>query len=129
MANWLLSVPPDVRMISSGFADSDAYLDTDRPSLYDAFNDMYGEPSKPKKSERMVALSNPNVVEQRERPAENLRANRQFSAVRRGVAVVATLHSNSERSAVRSFASRVAERLGALEVFSSERDADPFVVA
>ncbi|OJW13041.1 MAG: hypothetical protein BGO49_19730 [Planctomycetales bacterium 71-10] len=71
---------------SIGFADSDAYLDTDRPSLYDAFNDMYGEPSKPKKSERMVALSNPNVVEQRERPAENLRANRQFSAVRRGVA-------------------------------------------
>lgn len=52
-----------------------------------------------------------------------------LSAVRRGLAVVATLHSNSERSAVRSFASRVAERLGALEVLSSERDADPFVVA
>lgn len=70
---------------SIGFADSDSYLDTDRPSLYDAFNDMYGEPSKPKKTERMVALNNPNITEQRERPAENLRANRQFSAVRRGV--------------------------------------------
>lgn len=69
---------------SIGFADSDAYLDSDRPSLYDAFNDMYGEPSKPKKSERMVTLSNQDVAEQRENPAENLRANRQFSAVRRG---------------------------------------------
>ncbi len=69
---------------SIGFADSDVYLDTDRPSLYDAFNDMYGEPSKPRKMDRMVALSNQNVAEQRERPAENLRAGRQFSAVRRG---------------------------------------------
>jgi protein-glutamine gamma-glutamyltransferase len=69
---------------SIGYADSDVYLDTDRPSLYDAFNDLYGEPSKPKRHERMIALSNQNIAEQRERPAENLQANRQFSAVRRG---------------------------------------------
>ena len=68
---------------SIGFADTDAYLDSDRPSLYDAFNDMYGEPAKPKQHDRMIALSNQNVQEQRERPAENLRAGRQFSAVRR----------------------------------------------
>lgn len=69
---------------SIGFTDTDVYLDSDRPSLYDAFNDMYGEPIKPKQRDRMVALSNQNVTEQKERPAENLRASRQFSAVRRG---------------------------------------------
>jgi dinuclear metal center YbgI/SA1388 family protein len=52
-----------------------------------------------------------------------------LSAVRRGLAVVATLHSNSERAAVKSFASRLAGRLEGLDVFPSERDADPFVVA
>ncbi len=69
---------------SVGFTDSDVYLDSDRPSLYDAFNDLYGEPIKPMQRDRMVALNNDNVVEQRERPAENLRAGRQFSVVRRG---------------------------------------------
>ncbi|MGE3818105.1 MAG: transglutaminase domain-containing protein [Isosphaeraceae bacterium] len=68
---------------SVGYTESDTYLDTDRPSLYDAFNDMYGEPFKPKQRDRMVALSNSNVIEQKERPAENLRAGRQFAAVRR----------------------------------------------
>ncbi|MBX3218370.1 MAG: Nif3-like dinuclear metal center hexameric protein [Labilithrix sp.] len=52
-----------------------------------------------------------------------------LSAVRRGVAVVATLHSNSERQAVKAFASRLAARLAPLDVVASERDADPFVVA
>ncbi len=69
---------------SIGFTDTDVYLDSDRPALYDAFNDMYGEPIKPKQRDRMVALSNENVLEQRKRPAENLRAGRQFSAVRTG---------------------------------------------
>ncbi len=69
---------------SIGFTDTDIYLDSDRPSLYDAFNDMYGEPFKPRHRDRMIALSNQNVQEQRDRPAENLRAGRQFSAVRRG---------------------------------------------
>jgi hypothetical protein len=68
---------------SIGFTDSDIYLDTDRPSLYDAFNDVYGEPVKPKRRERMVAMSNPDIREQEERPAENLRAGRSFAALRR----------------------------------------------
>ncbi|MFO0888146.1 MAG: transglutaminase-like domain-containing protein [Isosphaeraceae bacterium] len=68
---------------SVGFTDSDIYLDSDRPTLYDAFNEMYGEPVKPKQQHRMVALGNQNVIEQRERPSENLQAGREFSAVRR----------------------------------------------
>jgi transglutaminase-like putative cysteine protease len=68
---------------SIGFTESETYLDSDRPSLYDAFNDTYGEPLKPRRQERMIALANPNVVEPKARAAENLRAGRRFSAVRR----------------------------------------------
>ena len=51
-----------------------------------------------------------------------------LSAARRGVTVVATLHSNSERAAVRAYAARLGARLGDVTVASSVADADPFVV-
>lgn len=51
-----------------------------------------------------------------------------LSAARRGVTVVATLHSNSERAAVRAYAARLAARLGDVTVATSAADADPFVV-
>jgi putative NIF3 family GTP cyclohydrolase 1 type 2 len=51
-----------------------------------------------------------------------------LAAVHRGLAVVATLHSNSERVAVRAFASRLAKRLHGTTVSESEHDADPFVI-
>ena len=68
---------------SVGFTESEVYLETDRPSLYDAFNESYGEPFKPKKQEKMIALGQQDVGEQEERPAENLQAGREFAAVRR----------------------------------------------
>jgi dinuclear metal center YbgI/SA1388 family protein len=49
-----------------------------------------------------------------------------LAALSRGLSVVATLHSNSERAAVKAFAARLAERLDDVVVLSSERDADPF---
>jgi dinuclear metal center YbgI/SA1388 family protein len=52
-----------------------------------------------------------------------------LSAVRRGVAVVATLHSNSERAAVKAYARRIAEQVLGVDIIASDRDADPFVVA
>ena len=39
---------------SVGFTQSEVYLDTDRPSLYDAFNEAYGEPYKPREMRRMI---------------------------------------------------------------------------
>ncbi len=68
---------------SVGFTESDVYLETDRPSLYDAFNESYGKPFKPKNQEKMIALGQQDVGEQKERPAENLQAGREFSALRR----------------------------------------------
>ena len=64
---------------SVGFTESEVYLETDRPSLYDAFNESYGEPFKPKKQEKMIALGQQDVGEQKERPAENLQAGREFA--------------------------------------------------
>ncbi len=51
-----------------------------------------------------------------------------LSAARRGVTVVATLHSNSERAAVRAYAARLASRLTDVVVATSVADVDPFVV-
>jgi putative NIF3 family GTP cyclohydrolase 1 type 2 len=51
-----------------------------------------------------------------------------LSAARRGVTVVATLHSNSERAAVRAYAARLGSRLTDVTVVTSIADADPFVV-
>ena len=58
-----------------------------------------------------------------------LRHHDALSALVRGVAVVATLHSNSERAAVKAYARRLARELDGVTVVSSERDADPFGVA
>jgi dinuclear metal center YbgI/SA1388 family protein len=52
-----------------------------------------------------------------------------LSAARRGMTVVAALHSNSERAAVRAYAARLATRLvGVVDVRAAACDADPFVV-
>jgi len=58
-----------------------------------------------------------------------LRHHEALAAARRGVTIVAALHSNSERLAVRSYAKTVAGRLPGVTVSSSTRDADPFSFA
>ncbi len=50
-------------------------------------------------------------------------------ALRSGTAVVATLHSNSERAAVRTHAAAIAAKLEGVVVDTSAADADPFVFA
>jgi dinuclear metal center YbgI/SA1388 family protein len=52
-----------------------------------------------------------------------------LAAARRGVTVVATLHSNSERVGVRAFGDRLRAALADVETVQSTRDADPFVLA
>ncbi|GIW86011.1 MAG: transglutaminase [Isosphaeraceae bacterium] len=69
---------------SIGFSESDLFLDSDRPTLYDAFNDMYGEPRRIKSQDRMIAVAANRVVELDRPPAENLRAGRDFSTIRGG---------------------------------------------
>lgn len=54
-----------------------------------------------------------------------LRHHDALSALARGVCVVAALHSNSERAAVRAYSERLAGRLVGVDVVVSEYDADP----
>lgn len=49
-----------------------------------------------------------------------------LAASARGLTVIATLHSNSERKAVRAFGARLGGELPGVEVRSSESDRDPF---
>jgi transglutaminase-like putative cysteine protease len=71
---------------STGMTQSDTFLDSPLPSLYDLFNDKYGEPFKPKERERSIALDNQNTKtnESKKPPADNLRPNREFALSRKG---------------------------------------------
>ncbi|MFM7591151.1 MAG: hypothetical protein ACKO85_05090, partial [Isosphaeraceae bacterium] len=64
--------------LTTGFTDSEIYLETDRSSLFDAFNEQYGEPYKKLKFERMQAMGAQDVRENGDRPKENLQAGRTF---------------------------------------------------
>ena len=57
-----------------------------------------------------------------------VRHHEALGAARRGVTVIATLHSNSERAAVRAYAGRLAARLPGVTVAASTQDRDPFTV-
>ena len=57
-----------------------------------------------------------------------VRHHEALSAARRGVTILATLHSNSERAAVRAYAKRLAARVPDVVVEASAADADPFTV-
>jgi protein-glutamine gamma-glutamyltransferase len=67
---------------TTGFTDSEIYLETDRSSLFDAFNEQYGEPFKKQKFERMQAMGAQDVRENGDRPKENLQAGRSFELSR-----------------------------------------------
>jgi protein-glutamine gamma-glutamyltransferase len=68
---------------SFGPIESDVFLNTDEPSLYDVFNDMYGEPKKIKQMERAIGLAPSfNKSGEEQKWAENRKLSREFSTVR-----------------------------------------------
>jgi hypothetical protein len=70
---------------STGMTQSDTFLDSPLPTLYDMFNDTYGEPFKPKDRERAIALDarTTKVKESKKPPADNLRPSREFPTSRK----------------------------------------------
>lgn len=98
-------------------ADTNVFLSTDSPSLYDVFNDMYGEPFRPKETERAVPL--PADLSQREERQISVakQAGREFSAVRKPP--TPTSVSDSESDAVLHLEGRTPAhlRLCAFDVF------------
>lgn len=72
--------------MSFGPVESELFLDSDMPTLYDMFNDMYGEPPIPKrKQERNIGLAPSSVKETEQRTATTERNGREFSMLRRKV--------------------------------------------
>jgi transglutaminase-like putative cysteine protease len=70
---------------STGMTPSDTFLDSPLPSLYDNFNDLYGEPFKPRDPDQAVALDGrTGTRESKKPPADNLRPNREFATTRKG---------------------------------------------
>lgn len=68
---------------SVGFSQSEVYLETDRPSLYDAFSETFGEPIKKNKQDKAIALAPNEIQQRREHPSEDHRAGREFSTHRK----------------------------------------------
>lgn len=67
---------------SFGPVESEIFMDSEQPSLYDVFNDTYGEPVRTKKQERAVALPAELLREAEQRMAESRTVGREFSTVR-----------------------------------------------
>lgn len=65
-----------------GPVDSELFLDSDRPSLYDIFNDQYGEPPPRRNTDRSVALPPSLAMEVEQRMAQSGASGREFSTVR-----------------------------------------------
>lgn len=69
---------------SFGPVESELFLDSEMPTLYDMFNDLYGDPPKPKtQQQRSIALPVEDIREADQKIARTERSGREFSAVRR----------------------------------------------
>lgn len=69
---------------SFGPVESDLFLDSEMPSLYDMFDETYGEPPRPKnKQQKAIALDAQTRTDNDQRVAKSQRSGREFSAVRR----------------------------------------------
>jgi len=68
-----------------GPVDSEQFLESQMPSLYDMLDDRYGEPTvKPKKKlQRAVALSGKDAVSRLQNASASKRSGREFAAARR----------------------------------------------
>jgi hypothetical protein len=70
---------------STGMVETDQFLDSPLPSLYDMTNDLYGEPFKPKDQEWAIPLAGRGQFRESDRPPpDTLRPSRDFATTRRG---------------------------------------------
>jgi hypothetical protein len=66
---------------SAGFIDTDRFIEDDKPSLYDAVSDEYGEPYRKREWAQAVALDS-RKFSRVSHPSENLAARREFPTTR-----------------------------------------------
>jgi transglutaminase-like putative cysteine protease len=68
---------------STGMTESESFLNSPLPSLYDVANDLYGPPHKNHNHERSIALDSNKVNPGSKVPPDNLRPNREFPTGRK----------------------------------------------
>lgn len=85
---------------STGMTQTESFLESPLPSLYDVANDMYGPPHKPPKDqESSIALDAFSKVQpSHKRPPDNLRPNRKFPTGRKSPRKPNTPLSRSARA-------------------------------
>lgn len=72
--------------MSFGPVESELFLESDMPTLYDMFNEQYGDPPKPKgQRERAIALDSGTVKETHQQTAQTQRSGREFSTLRKQI--------------------------------------------
>jgi hypothetical protein len=69
---------------SVGAVDSDVFIESNIPSIYDVASETYGKPKKRKDemSQRAVAISSENLLHLGKEPSQSERSEREFSTVR-----------------------------------------------
>lgn len=68
---------------SFGPVETEIFMESTQPGLYDVFNEMYGKPPKVQKSDRAIALRPEFLKHSHERMAKQQKLGKQFSTVRR----------------------------------------------
>ena len=66
-----------------GPVESELFLDSEMPSLYDMVTEIYGEPLKPKKRKKSVAIAPSKVKVTEQQIAKSKKSGREFSTLRR----------------------------------------------
>lgn len=66
-----------------GAVDSDIFLESKQPSLFDMFDDTLGEPFLPKAMQRAIALQQDTVSESKQQPSESDQTGQSFSTSRK----------------------------------------------
>lgn len=87
--------------MSFGPVDSEQFLESEMPSLYDMLDDRYGEPTvKPRNVRRAVALSGRSTTSPKQTPSQSKRSGREFAAVRRKTATGRARPRDSQSTAL-----------------------------
>ncbi|MDB5340730.1 MAG: Transglutaminase-like superfamily protein [Planctomycetaceae bacterium] len=101
---------------SFGPVETDIFMESTQPSLYDVFNEMYGKPPKLQKTDRSIALPPEFLKHAHERMAKQQKLGKQFSTARRAPSPKLKTQQDVTSSALLYVAGRTPQHLR-LEVF------------
>ena len=105
--------------MSFGPVESELFLESDMPTLYDMFNELYGDPPKPTGNrERAISLDSGTVKDTHERIARTQRSGQEFSTLRKRIALQRKPLEDRDAPAMLYLVGRVPLHL-ALETFDT----------